>query len=48
MSEREVSKEPVYEPPKVKRVRIDPVKELLSACTTTKSDGLGNCVPPQS
>lgn len=48
MSEPDVRKEATYEPPKVRRVVIDPVKELLTACTTTKSDGLGPCVPPQS
>lgn len=48
MNERDVRNEPTYEPPKVRRVRIDPVKELLTACTATKSDGIDPCVPPQS
>ena len=48
MSQNDVRKELPYEPPRVQRVRIDPVKELLSQCTSTKTDGLGACIPPQS
>lgn len=48
MSENDVRFDSSYEPPKVQRVRIDPVKELLTACTSTKGTGTGPCVPPQS
>jgi len=48
MSRSDVRLDPPYEPPRVQRVRIDPVKELLTACTSTKSDGNEPCVPPQS
>ena len=48
MSQNDVRNESSYEPPRVQRVRIDPVKELLSQCSSTKTDDLGRCIPAQS